>query len=964
MRICKSVIAFFILSLLLVSSSQIIPCSVKGASSTQLTILYFTPYNATNIDEIEDLKGVELSTQRPVDTDYSIWPPPLLNKDGVIPKVNSEAWLSWFQMWLIFKFFYEMPEMEEFTQSAELRSIIDIFNPFKVRENYVYTGNKTVEINDKIIFDLYFSSESTLRHKDTVKVSLSKSMLFLSEELINTTITIEPTLIKGRIKQYQVILDCTDKHIEVNPGDTLTLSVEIIPSERAISKVMNWLSEKGFEEKLLKRAERLSVFLSNRRNQKLQDLGATIQDLLNITDELSKEGVNLTLADLGDLADGLHSSSFIFASSKYPSRVTLPLVTQLAGESKIITYYLSTIDSNHVLTEDAPTADEPSEEKISESPVKWITTPLERNKIIKLGNVTATLYFDYRNMLNIRKINLTVKLQDEDKTIAASSLILKRRGLLSFIKEKVAVITINFEDMDYEIFNGRRLGLSISLSNNTNIGFRKINLLTDSKDTPSSLRVHYEETDNIKIKADNNISKILPGGSAVYTLNITSKYADKIRLTTTNTKKNGDWIVAVKPDELNMKDNDYKLVKVYVNSTDQTKRAYGSDISFKIDATGKTGRATMILSTTVSKDAARYDVDIVNYSKSKDIKKGENDTLSFRIRNNNTGAIDEDDSYRVIVSSANGWNLQYDTTISKLGIGAEKTVRVKVFVPSDTNLEYDELTFTIISNTNEQAKESVNVKVKVISGGVFEGVYNLFLSLSNEIGLGGLLGEYAPITLAVTILILIFIVIIVIILILKRKLVVVNCSSLIKDIKPGEEAVYPITIKNPTSRTRVYDISLEGGNTDKWSASLNKEHVQLQPQQSEIVNITVKPLFSAVNEDWVETKVKIKTDNKLIKEFSTITTLHDTEKMNLRIKNVTHTPSEFKPKERVVTSFIIENNKPTAVKDVTATLYINEKERSKVSNITIPGYGYAEVSIPWIAEKGRNDVKITLNTSK
>ncbi|MEM0492767.1 MAG: hypothetical protein QXS02_02240, partial [Candidatus Thermoplasmatota archaeon] len=635
--------------------------SGRGLSTTRSTTLYFTPYKAFNIDEIDTLENAKLSIERPVNDDYTRWPPDLLvrDKNKMIPSVNSEIWLSWFQMWIFFKFFDKIPDMKEFSETAEFRSLMDMFNPFKVREDYVYTGVEKVEINDKIVFDLYFSSKSNVIHKDTIKVSLSKSMFFFSQELMNTTITITPVLLKGRMKHYQVVLDCTDKHIEVNPGDTLTFGVEIIPSERAISKVMNELSKRGFEEKLLGKAERLSVFLSNRRNQKLKDLGSTLQEFLNMTEEFKKEGVDITLVDIGDLIEGLCSSSFIFASKEYPSSVTLPLAFTPTSETKIITYYLYNVGTEHILEERIPTGEKPVEEKLSESRIIWRSDPLERNKIIKISNVTATLYLDYHSVLNIRKITLAASLYDEDKAITSTSVILERRGLLNCINEKTMAVTLSFNDIDYEIFHGHRLGLSLSLSNNTKLGLRKVLLLTNSTDTPSSLRVHYEETNNIKVKTNQTIIKITPGGKTVYNLNITSKYTDKIKITTTNMKKNGNWTVTVTPKELDITNNSSKIVKVYVNSTDLTKKAYGQEISFNVEVTGKTGKIIIPLSTVISKDAIRYDVDIVNYSKTKEVKKGENTTLTFRIKNNNTGAIDESDNYRVIASSANEWNLQY-----------------------------------------------------------------------------------------------------------------------------------------------------------------------------------------------------------------------------------------------------------------------------------------------------------------
>jgi hypothetical protein len=41
-------------------------------------------------------------------------------------------------------------------------------------------------------------------------------------------------------------------------------------------------------------------------------------------------------------------------------------------------------------------------------------------------------------------------------------------------------------------------------------------------------------------------------------------------------------------------------------------------------------------------------------------------------------------------------------------------------------------------------------------------------------------------------------------------------------------------------------------------------------------------------------------------------------------------------------------------------LYVNGKEKNKVENITIPAGGYADIKMPWIAVKGKNEVNIVV----
>ena len=40
--------------------------------------------------------------------------------------------------------------------------------------------------------------------------------------------------------------------------------------------------------------------------------------------------------------------------------------------------------------------------------------------------------------------------------------------------------------------------------------------------------------------------------------------------------------------------------------------------------------------------------------------------------------------------------------------------------------------------------------------------------------------------------------------------------------------------------------------------------------------------------------------------------------------------------------------------------YLNGKEKNKLENVIIPAKGFAEIKIPWIAVKGKNEISITV----
>ena len=94
--------------------------------------------------------------------------------------------------------------------------------------------------------------------------------------------------------------------------------------------------------------------------------------------------------------------------------------------------------------------------------------------------------------------------------------------------------------------------------------------------------------------------------------------------------------------------------------------------------------------------------------------------------------------------------------------------------------------------------------------------------------------------------------------------------------------------------------------------------------------------------------------------ITTVTRITDV-KPDLKIMGgLKHTPRKFKEGDLVTTSFKLENKGKVASNKVSVILYVNGEEKNKVEGITIPSGGYAEVEIPWIAVKGKNEVDIVI----
>jgi hypothetical protein len=72
---------------------------------------------------------------------------------------------------------------------------------------------------------------------------------------------------------------------------------------------------------------------------------------------------------------------------------------------------------------------------------------------------------------------------------------------------------------------------------------------------------------------------------------------------------------------------------------------------------------------------------------------------------------------------------------------------------------------------------------------------------------------------------------------------------------------------------------------------------------------------------------------------------------------VSHWPTTFNPGERIVTSFNLSNNGTISARKVKIFFYLNGKQKNKVE-VTLPVGNIADIQIPWIAEKGKNLVRI------
>jgi len=655
-RALRAILISIVLALGLLLPALIIVPTVGADSISGETTFYFK--NALSL-EFEDGLGLGIvppvSQDEPTKQNDSKYPPSIVRKNTskVIFKqeLNSDEMLYWMTAWT----FYLLGEIDD-NLSGEFGDLLEGFelffpHPYRIVEIYEYDGNETVEINGDVVFDLYFSSYQRQRirqkYRDEVKIGLYSIGIFLPKEIKNTTQQIKPgSFLQNGISKQQITLE--NVNLTLEPGESLLFSIEIIQSDKSnlvgtiIKKMIN-------EEKILNRWKQWGNFFENRTKfTAVQELGTLIKEIIPLIEEL-----NFTVDDIAEFFDTFRSSSFVYDSEVHPSSVTMEFRLPGEGENTKV-YYLH--DEN-IMDTNEPTEGRNLKETLSDTHVKWDGPALnDRNKIIK--DVSVELYLQYLKIINPSKVKVGVTLFDGSNEITPSPSV---KALDSSSLLVQTPTTFTFEDVNYELLYGHGLSIGVFLANGSKPGLlRKVSLLYDSSEKPSSVKVIFGETDNIQFDyvADPEGGLIIPGGSVKYTLNITSEYDDRVSVDVLEDKE-GDWDVTITEDQVDISAGGTAEVSIFVNSTDNEKKAYGDAIDMTFIASGKTGIAHQTASAEVSEDAIEYDVNIVDSTESKNIKKDRNGTFYLIIKNNNTGAVDDVDSYTITVTSENNWEIKH-----------------------------------------------------------------------------------------------------------------------------------------------------------------------------------------------------------------------------------------------------------------------------------------------------------------
>ena len=916
---------------------------------------------------------------------------------------------------------------EDFDETVSIKNDILIPDPFEYVAFYKYYEENETRIQGDMVFELFFTS--TLNTKldflfgdDAVNLSVYHSDIEGETSKIEVgsyQINLDPQFLEGNIQKTIVTLEDID--VNLTTGDSLSFYLDMTPSEKKIGRIV----EENYNLVVKGTLQRLANWLGTRDNPQLNNLSETIDYMLETIDEFG-----ISPEEIAELANALRSASFVYASSDYPSSVRFPIdpgenltlyfyneniVDTTAPNETIeyfyppvllskdefalgtsteewivwfgywsltvlgdddyqdtdnrITYYLH---SDNKMDESVPESTTRSEKKLSQGAALWESDPIPRNIIIE--NFSAEVYLYFPKLITSSS-KIKAEILDDNETIASEEVTLEKAKLAEFIfggPAKPKVFTFDDFETNREIWNGNKLKLRITLIDKPIFSIlRSPKVYFDSNEYSSFISYKYRETENIKIQKMDD-KKTIPGGNSVFTLEIDSKYDDTLDIVVDPYRNIGGWTVEY-DETLDVTANTTTFVPVYVNSTSNDNSSYDNDvIKMFFNISGSTGINSTTAGVEVDESAVDFNIEVLSPSDKK-VKHGSKYTYQFKIRNNNTGYLD--DNYLINVSSENDWLLYngnsvsyYNLFIKDIGVyneelENERIVNVTIEVPWYTDISEDKLTFKISSDNSQFYAElltvTVNVTTDVIEPGVFEGIYHVFENAAKSIGFNNVFGSYATWALIFLLLLLIIIIIVILIIFIRKNYIELICLERIKNIEPNEIATFEIDVYNPYKKTLTYDLKINSKeDLTRWNVNLDVQRIVVEPKQKRKILLSVQPTDYVKPNDWVEVGINAKSVGKRKSDhLSTVTVLKESQ-VHLEIQNVFHWPRIFKKNDRVTTSFKLKNNGNVAVNNITISLYINGEEKNKVEGVNIPRGGYADIEIPWIAKKGKNEVYI------
>jgi len=943
---------------------------VVADSTNEETTLYFK--EALQSIDINDMSNfdpfsgfdsetgmfINMSDLRPTKSTDSFYPPKLIN--GF--QLNINETISWFTLWMI-EILLEsegIGDISELFEELGLSGFELIFpHPLRIVEQYTYFGNTTMYFDDAVEYNLYFSTplSAKINKNDQVKVSIYKLENLISiEELGNSTINLSSERFSGFTSTSIQITNITEP---IRPNETLLFSIELVPGDKPLTNMIQ--NESNPINRLINVTYNgLKNFAENFELTNISNIFVAIDEVINLSKEF-----NLTKEDIADVVDSLISTVFVYDSVDHPSSVTLPFSSSQSNNKDYEKYYLHADESMNPII---PTSSEYTQTSFLDQSIQFNGPVLSRNKILK--SAEGYIYLNHMDhSIVTRSMILDATLQSNNVNIASTSITLDK-NLAQAASITPYAFSFSIPDTANEIEYGNNLQIQLSLQNTSTINlnlFRDLDLIYDGSQYKSFLSVSYEDTDHISIDgyATPASTEIIPTDSVVYTLNISCARDDNITLQIKDgafsTEEQNFWDVTISPESVLTTAGQNVVATVTLTSTINSLLAYDEDaLDIEIEAIGNTGYDSFPLTAVVSENAVSYDF-FVHVPPEKKIRHGTTATYSFIVVNNNTGLWPGRYIFDATSEHFNDNLTVEPPTYNDLGFGNETVVNITMFIPKGTTIEKDQLTFRVISKQTDETL-TIILNTTIIGETFFESFYDYFKGISEDLGLDDMFGSSAPLLLIGLIALIIFIIIIFIIWRMRAHYARLVCLNRIAEIPASEHATYEITIENPTKNPQQYQLRTMLSETPtKWHIDMKPSQINIPPHQKQKVIITVEPTDQIETGDWTEITVIAQAKNhKKVEKITLMTSIEDSP-TELEIKEVMHWPKAFQEKDRVQTSFRIYNKTPVKTDKVSISLHINGREKNKVEDIVIPALGFADITIPWIAEKGKNKLGIVVS---
>ena len=739
-------------------------------------------------------------------------------------------------------------------------------------------------------------------------------------------------------------------------------------------------------------------------NEALQEIAPIIEEVryanestLQSLVEFFLESQNLTkytniaskfIKTLKWLAEFLSKNmGFVYNSYKHPSNIKF--FGSVAGSEKYGAekYYLRKVkvDGDYALILDKKTIEtnDAQQMNISSNTVYWISSEPFREPTRIYGNVTAHLYIKCGSWVELGwQYPIEVSIYDKkgDSLSKIASGVAK-----AFIYTRLSApqpLDVVIENVDYTFEEGHYLVMGIRMVNKTleSLGIELVLyrplLFFNSKNYSSYIEISTAPLDDIRLEFSGNTTispEIRRVDTAHYNIEITNEgeTGDNLTLSLMLIDKNltiwpEGWRAKITIlNSTEIADFDWKK-QVYISGKGTLNVSIDiypspdaedeSEVEFRFSATG-TYRGSDIISDEIKINVGKPEAVLVAIPNDKKVEAGSTFKYTFRVKN----VGNDVDDFVVNATSEHGW-IAGDSTfiIEDLYPGNETEFSITLKIPgnlSSTPVE-DDLIVRVSPESRPSAGDEAWIVTTAVEISIFEKIGRFFGGISNS--LKEKLGETGYIALIVLIITIILLILFFSIYMLTRKYAELICLDRIKELSPGKETRFEVTVRNPTKMRLNYDVYLDKDVIQEgWVADLSEKELVLDPGEERKVFVHVKATERIDPDGFSRIRlVVIPKEKPKVHSIDLLVTSKNAT-VDLKIEKVSHSPKRFKSGETVTTKFILRNDGTVMAKNVRVSLRVNGEEVNSANIDEIPPGSYAEVEMPWIAYLGRNDIAIT-----